>query len=107
MIYCVLGELLEISHLSRKEFATRTGIGLNSINRYCNNTWLKFDKDHMKIICEYFGCEIGTLLRYFSIEEGVDENLMKNAIRYKLLQDEYSKFLDSLSDESKKKLGIE
>lgn len=106
MIYCILGELLDIFNMTRKEFASQTGIGVNSINRYCNNTWLKFDKDHIKIICEYFNCPVGTLLQFFPLEEGVDENMFRNAIRYRLLQEEYSEFLDKLPDESKKKLGL-
>ncbi|WP_133014903.1 helix-turn-helix domain-containing protein [Clostridium cuniculi] len=103
MIYCTLGELLIKFNLTQKELAEATGIGANSIGRYCNNTWSRFDKDHLKKLCEYFDCEAGVLLQFYPVEEGVDESLMRNAIRYKLLQEEYSQFLP---EESKKKLGL-
>lgn len=106
MIYCTLGELLIKFNLTQKELSLATGIGQNSISRYCNNTWSKFDKEHLKKLCEYFECETGILLQFYPMEEGTDETIMRKAIRYRLLQDEYSELLDELPDESKKKLGL-
>ena len=106
MIYCTLGELLIKFNMTQKELSLATGIGQNSISKYCNNTWLKFDKEHLKKLCEYFECETSTLLQFYPMEKGVDETLMRKAIRYRLLQDEYSDFLETLPEDSKKKLGL-
>lgn len=106
MIYCTLGELLIKLNMTQKELSLATGIGQNSISKYCTNTWLKFDKEHLKKLCEYFECEVGILLQFYPMEEGIDEDSMRKAIRYKLLQEEYSQFLDDLPEQSKKKLGI-
>ena len=105
MIYCTLGEILEALGMTRKDFALKTGIGINTINRYCNNTWLKFDKDHMKIICEYLNCSLETLIRYFPLKEGVDEETYRKAIKYTLLQEQFTQFLNELPQESQIKLG--
>ena len=105
MIYCTLGEILEALGMTRKDFALKTGIGINTINRYCNNTWLKFDKDHMKIICEYLNCPLETLIRYFPMNEGTDEESFRKAIKYRLLQEQFSRFVDDLPPESQIKIG--
>lgn len=98
MIYCTLGELLIKLNMTQKDLSLATGINQNAISKYCNNTWLKFDKDHLKILCNYFDCDVNLLLRFFPVEEGVDENLMKNAIRYRLLNEEYSQLFNNDSE---------
>ena len=94
MIYCTLGELLIKLKMTQKQLSLETGIGQNAISKYCNNTWLKFDKEHLKILCAYFKCDTTALIKFFPIKDGLDEETAKRAIRYQLLRQEYNQVID-------------
>ena len=45
MIETRLHILLAEKRMTQKDLAEATGIGKNTINRYCNNTWSKINKE--------------------------------------------------------------
>lgn len=48
--------------MTQKELSEATGIGKNSISRYCNDTFEKIDKEHIAILCKFFNCKVSDLL---------------------------------------------
>lgn len=106
IIYCTLNEILSLTGMSRKELSNKTDIGANTINRYCNNTWQKFDRRHIEILCELFNIPVGYLLMFIPIEETTDEKAMIGAIKFKLIQKLFWKYVENdLPKESQIKLG--
>ena len=77
MIDCKLHMLLAEKRMTQKELSEATNIGQNSISRYCNNTWVKFDKDHLEKLCVYFGCNIEDIITYKEDVDFVNETLDK------------------------------
>ena len=77
MIDCKLHMLLAEKRMTQKELSEATNIGQNSISRYCNNTWVKFDKDHLEKLCIYFGCNIEDIITYKEDVDFVNETLDK------------------------------
>ena len=79
MIDCKLHMLLAEKRMTQKELAEATGIGQNSISRYTNNTWVKFDKDHLDKLCKYFKCTIEDIITFKEdldfVNETIDEAL--------------------------------
>ena len=69
--------LLAEKRMTQKELSEATNIGQNSISRYCNNTWVKFDKDHLEKLCVYFGCNIEDIITYKEDVDFVNETLDK------------------------------
>ena len=80
MIDCKLHMLLAEKRMTQKELSEATGIGQNSISRYCNNTWVKFDKEHLDKLCIYFQCKVEDIITYKEdtvyINETLDEALV-------------------------------
>lgn len=106
IIYCPLKEILSLIGMSRKELSNKTSIGANTINRYYNNTWQKFDRRHIDILCELFNIPVGHLLMFIPIEETTDETAMIGAIKFKLIQSLFWEYMESeLPQESQIKLG--
>lgn len=50
--------------MTQKELSEATGIGKNSISRYCNDTFEKVDKQHLNILCEFFNCPLSEIIEY-------------------------------------------
>lgn len=81
MIDCKLHMLLAEKRMTQKELSEATGIGQNSISRYCNNTWVKFDKEHLEKLCIYFSCNVEDIITYKEDTAFVNETLDK-ALEY-------------------------
>ncbi len=64
MIETRLHILLAEKRMTQKELAEVTGIGKNTIGRYCNNTWAKINKEDIDILCKFFNCKIEDLIEY-------------------------------------------
>lgn len=62
MVRFKLLELLEEKELNQKQLSELTGIGKNAINRYCNHTWQKANKNDIDILCRFFNCKINDLI---------------------------------------------
>lgn len=55
--------------MSQKELSEKTGIGKNTISRYCNDTFEKIDKEHIDILCKFFNCKVEDLIEYVPGDE--------------------------------------
>ena len=64
MIETKLHILLAERRMTQKELSEATGIGKNTIGRYCNDTWSKINKDDIDILCKFFNCNIGDIIEY-------------------------------------------
>ncbi len=69
MIETRLHILLAEKRMTQKDLAEATGIGKNTINRYCNNTWSKINKEDIDILCNFFKCEISDLIIQIKVKE--------------------------------------
>lgn len=54
--------------MTQKELSEATGIGKNSISRYCNGTFEKIDKQHLDTLCKFFNCDLSDLIEYVEEE---------------------------------------
>ncbi len=106
MIDCKLHMLLAEKRMTQKELSEATGIGQNSISRYCNNTWVKFDKEHLDKLCIYFQCKVEDIITYKEdtvyINEALDEALeylreVKDTDKNKFI--EASEYMNTLLNE--------
>ncbi len=64
MIETKLHILLAEKRMTQKELSDATGIGKNTIGRYCNNTWCKINKEDIDILCNFFNCKIEDIIEY-------------------------------------------
>jgi len=64
MVETRLHILLAEKRMNQKELAEATGIGRNTINRYCNDTWVKINREDIDILCKFFNCKINDLIVY-------------------------------------------
>lgn len=69
MVKTRLHILLAERRMTQKELADATGIGKNTINRYCNDTWVKINKEDIDILCKFFKCKITDLIEYVEDEK--------------------------------------
>ncbi|NFK66326.1 helix-turn-helix transcriptional regulator [Clostridium botulinum] len=63
MIKMNLKVLMAIKEINQSKLSDDTGIGTNTINRYVNNTFSRIGREHIEILCNYFKCEIGDLIK--------------------------------------------
>lgn len=56
--------LLATKRMTQKELAELTGIGKNTISRYCNATFEKIDKQHLDTFCKFFNCNVQDLIEF-------------------------------------------
>lgn len=104
MIKCNLKILMAKYNTTRKELSEKTDIGLNSIGRYINNDWVKFDKEHMDALCKFFDCDISELITFenenkknedelitslFSAPYGIADKISANHNYFLLSNDEH------------------
>lgn len=68
MVKTRLHILLAERRLTQKELSELTGIGKNTINRYCNDTWVKINKEDIDVLCKFFKCKITDLIEYVEDE---------------------------------------
>lgn len=57
--------ILMVTHnINKSQLSVATGIGINTISRYCNNTYEKLDKAHLDTLCRYFRCDLNDIISY-------------------------------------------
>lgn len=62
MVRLRLHVLLAEKELNQKQIANMTGIGKNTISRYCSNTWQKINRKDIDLLCDVLNCKIEELI---------------------------------------------
>lgn len=68
MIKMRLNIMIAEHGINKSQLANATNIGLNTISRYCNNSFEKIDKEHLDKLCKHFQCELLDLIQYYNDE---------------------------------------
>ena len=103
MVVCELKKFLDERNMTAKELYLATSIGQNTLSRYCNNTWLKFDKEHLDILCKYFKCDSSEMLAHYKDRNArLKAEKMRELTKVEAKKIEFLEFIKTLSDEDKK-----
>jgi DNA-binding Xre family transcriptional regulator len=60
-IRCCLQDLLDTQGMTRSALAVATGLTSAAIRGLCENTAKRYDADTLAVLCDFFGCDMGTL----------------------------------------------
>lgn len=103
MVVCELRRFLDERKMTIKQLYLETNIGQNTLGRYCNNTWSRFDKEHLDILCKYFGCTSEEMLVHYKDRNArLKAEKMRQLSKVEAKKIEFSEFIKTLSDEDKK-----
>lgn len=59
-----INELLEEHKISKNTICKELDIPRGNFNRYCRDEFQRIDAGLICKLCEYFDCEVGTLIEY-------------------------------------------
>jgi DNA-binding Xre family transcriptional regulator len=60
-IRCRLQDLIDAQGMTRSALANATGLTSAAIRGLCENTAKRYDADTLAVLCDFFGCDMGTL----------------------------------------------
>lgn len=63
-IKCNINELMEQNNLTKTQIARRTGIHHQTIQRYMDNTAVRYDEEILAKLCYIFNCNLNELITY-------------------------------------------
>jgi DNA-binding Xre family transcriptional regulator len=61
-IRCRLQDLIDAQGMTRTGLASATGLTNAAIKGLCDNSAKRYDVDTLAVLCDFFGCDMGTLL---------------------------------------------